>query len=107
MKNVLLALALLVVLTPAALAEDAETPAVETPAAETVAAQPETAEPVVTDEVLDRNGLPIAAIELLTEKAGYECPSYTIYCWRDSQCDGYCGAPGAGACEFGCCACLF
>jgi hypothetical protein len=34
------------------------------------------------------------------------CPSYTIYCQRDIQCDTYCGTPGWGACEGGCCACL-
>ena len=114
MKKLLLALALIVLVAPAAFAEEAleiedsgvEPPAVET--VETVEAQPETQERVAEEDVLDSNGLPATTIaELETPTSSYACPWYTIYCRRDAQCDNYCGAPGAGACESGCCACLF
>jgi hypothetical protein len=65
-----------------------------------------------TQVVLDADGLPMSALQVALDEAtvaaaAYECPWYTTYCWKDVQCDSYCGAPGAGACESGCCACLF
>lgn len=112
MKKLLLSLALLTILAPVTLAQDAadvENLNVEVPAPEAMDSPSATAEETVTATALDSNGLPVPAIEVATEtvSASYECPSYTIYCRRDSQCDSYCGAPGAGACEFGCCACTF
>jgi len=43
-------------------------------------------------------------------KASASCPYGSPYCYRDSDCDAYCGMPGWGVCEFhhwsGCCVCL-
>lgn len=106
MKKLLLALSLLVMLAPVALAEDAvdaETLNVELPAAQAVDSQTEDA---ATAEALDGNGLPISALDLAIARfsSNYECPPGQAYCWQDSQCDASCG-PGAGACTFGCCRC--
>lgn len=109
MKKLLFALALLVIVAPAALAEDAvdaETPSVELPAMEAVDSQTEDA---ATAETLDDNGLPLSPLELATDKASsaYECPPSTTYCQQNHQCDSFCGGPGSGACERGCCYCFF
>ncbi len=115
MKKMLLILALVLMLTPAAFAEDAPALEASTDAAATAAvntdapAQEEakSVAPQTPDSAVDV--LPVTAIEIATEEAaaGYSCPPTTIYCRRDSQCDSFCGGAGAGACENGCCACAF
>lgn len=102
----LLVLALCLVSAPAVFADDvaeAET-VTETAVVESTA----TAETVGVEVAADEDGLPITAVEavLNIETAAF-CPWYTISCSRDRQCDAYCGAKGAGACESFCCACLF
>ena len=52
-------------------------------------------------------GVDVDAVIAQVDLSAYECPPYTTYCRTGTQCDGYCGAPGAGACVRGCCACTF
>lgn len=42
----------------------------------------------------------------LDNPAGGRCPLGAPSCFRDKQCDSYCGMKGFGACEQFCCACL-
>lgn len=100
MKNWLCIIALLVMVAPLALADDAT-------AADAEALAVETAEQPAPEVVLDDDGLPLSAVELYIRGAssGYECPPSTTYCQRSDQCDAFCGGPGFGVCQNGCCYC--
>ena len=94
MKKMILALVLLFAFAPAALADMG----------------PAATQSFEAEWMLDADGLPMSALQVAMEEAslaGFGCPWYTISCNLDKQCDSYCGARGAGACESGCCACLF
>ena len=116
MKKILLALVLFLAFASTGLA--GELPELEANEAESAVAQslqPSPgiesleAEPTLIDNSVEQ-ALPQSALSIATDEAasgGYSCPSYTIYCFRDNQCNNYCGAPGAGACVNGCCACAF
>ncbi len=115
MKKILLALVLVLAFAPIALAEElpeTEANGVETAVEKSLEAtsglESAEAEANMTADAMDQV-LPQSALTIATKEAAndYSCPPYTIYCFRDYQCNNFCGGPGTGVCEFGCCACAF
>ena len=110
-KTLLLAIALLLaVASLPALAEQALEPAAPDLAAETTAAEtvaPE-AQPLFVDE--GEPALTLDVTESAVESAKIPppwCPFGAPSCWKDDQCDSYCGDPRFGYCfkDTHCCGC--
>lgn len=96
---VLSVLALLTVLSFAPVAVAADVPAAELPVENIPAdAAAPSAEPAAAEQCA-ATGTAVEVTALLPE-ADYSC----LVCWRDRDCNTYCGGPW-GVCSQGCCAC--